>query len=299
MKLSILLIVILAITQGCGKKSNDRDANVDSMNIDANEVVIESGLSVISGSLDEQSNSSFAFRSEKVNSIWATLLLDKAYAASCSRAFLQACNSGVKEIEYSDCSTPSELREMTGSVKLTYSNSSCTLNTVGESVIRTYNTQIIGPRGGTVTNSSDSGQDYRLGNAYGGGAKILKTATGHTLEVMGKHKTLEINGRELFNISIKTLQTLEVTGGLTRGARKVSNGQLEINHNLAKFSTVMTAKDLQWSSSCCHPVSGSLSLSRSGSKTGSATVTFSADECGVASLEENGQTSKIELSYCE
>lgn len=287
--------VIIAITQGCSKKTND----TDSTSVNATEAVVESGVSVVSGSLDEQSNTSFALRSEKVNSVWATLLLDKAYAASCSRAFAQTCTNGIKEINYSSCTTPNGVRQMEGSVKLAFSNSSCLMSADGDSVVRTYNIQITGPRGGAVVNSSDSAQDYRLGSAYGGGSKIIKTASGHNLEILGKHKKMEKNGRELFNVSIRTLQPMQVTGGLSRGSRQVSNGQLEINHNLAKFTSVITASNLQWGNSCCHPVAGTLSIVHSGSKTGSSTVTFSADECGVASLEENGQISKIELSYCE
>ena len=291
----ITIGVIVAITQGCAKKSTDSDTT----SVSDTEAVVESGVSIVSGSLDEQSNASFAFRSEKVKSIWQTLLIDKAYAAGCSRAFLQTCTAGIREITYSNCSTPNSLKQMDGSVKLTYSNASCSMTTDGDSVVRTYSTTITGPRGGSISNSSDSAQDYRATGAYGGGSKVTKTAAGYNLDIFGKHVKMEKNGRELFNVSVKSLTSLQVTGGLTRALRKVSNGQLEINHNIAKFTSVITASNLQWSATCCHPTSGTLSITHSGSKTGTATVTFSADECGVASLEENGQTSKIELSYCE
>lgn len=292
----ITIGVVLAVLQGCKKKEADTDAS----SVSSTEAVVESGVSVISGSLDEQSNSSFAYISVKPNEIWATLLLDKANAANCSRAFAQTCTSGVKEMDYSNCSLPSSVRQMSGKVTLTFSNSSCTMNTAGDYVVRTYNTEISGPRGGVIYNSSDSKEDYRTGssNTYGGGAKITKSASGHNMDILGKHKRMVKNGRELFNVSVRSLQSLEVTGGLTRAARKVSNGQLEINHNLAKFTSVITATDIKWGDCSCYPVSGSLSVTYSGSKTGSSKVTFSS-ECGVASLEENGQTSKIELSYCE
>ncbi len=296
MKLSklISIAVIFVIVQGCKNKSNDEDLS----SINEVEAVVESGMTAVSGSLDEQSNSSFAFQSVKANSIWSTLLIDKAQAAACSRAFLQSCSNGVKEIEYSNCSTLNGVRQMEGHVKLTFSNSSCAMSSNGDSVTRTYNTEISGPRGGVVSNSSDAAQDYRLGTAYGGGAKITKTSLGYNLDILGKHKRMDRNGRQLFNVSVRTLQTLEVTGGLSRAARRVSNGQLEVNHNLAKFSSVITANNIQWGDCSCYPVSGSLSIAFSGTKTGSATVTFT-NECGVASLQENGQTSKIELSYCE
>lgn len=293
----ITLAVVLAITQGCAKKAADSD---DTSSVNSTEAVIESGVSVISGSLDDQSNSSFAYMSVNSNSVWATLLLDKAFAASCSRAYAQTCNSGIREIDYSSCTLPSGVRTLSGKVNLAFSDSSCSMSTAGDYVVRTYNTEISGPRGGVVYNSSDSKADYRGGssNTYGGGAKITKSASGHNLDILGKHKSMIKKGRELFNVSVRTLSTLEVTGGLTRAARKVSNGQLEINHNIAKFTSVITATDIKWGDCGCYPVSGSLNVTFSGSKTGSSTVTFSS-ECGVASLEENGQTSKIEMSYCE
>ena len=289
----ITIAVIFAVTQGCKNKTADEDTT----SVNDTEAVVESAMTAVSGSLDEQSNSSFAFLSVKPNSIWATLLIDKAQAAACSRAYLQACSNGVKQIEYSECSTLNGVRQMSGNVKLAFSNASCTMNSNGDFVTRTYSTAITGPRGGVVSNSSDSASDYR-GTSYGGGAKVTKTAAGFNLDILGKHKRMDRNGRQLFNVSLRTLQSLEVTGGVTRAARHVSNGQLEVNHNLAKFSSVLTASNIAWGDCSCYPVSGSLSISFSGSKTGSATVTFT-NECGVASLQENGQTSKIELSYCE
>tara|TARA_B110001454_G_C12723312_1_gene436619 strand:+ start:36131 stop:37018 length:888 start_codon:yes stop_codon:yes gene_type:complete len=289
----ITIAMIFAVAQGCKNKNADEDNS----SISETEAVVESGMTAVSGSMDEQSNSSFAFQSVKPNSIWSTLLIDRAQAATCSRAYLQSCSAGVKQIEYSDCSTLNGVRQMAGNVKLSFSNASCTLNSNGDYVTRTYSTAITGPRGGVVSNSSDSATDYR-GTSYGGGAKLTKTAAGYNLDILGKHKRMDRNGRQLFNVSVRTLQPLEVTGGLTRAARHVSNGQLEVNHNLAKFSSVITANDIAWGDCSCYPVSGSLSIAFSGSKTGSATVTFT-NECGVASLQENGQTSKIELSYCE
>lgn len=293
----ITLAVIVAITQGCAKKTEE---SADTSSVNEVEAVVESGVSVLSGSLDEQANNSFAFMSVKTNSIWNTLLIDKAFAASCSRAFAKTCVDGLKEIDYSNCTLPSGVRTMSGKVSLAFSDSGCSMVSTGNYVVRTYNTEISGPRGGVVYNSSDSKEDYRKGtsNTYGGGAKITKSASGHNLEILGKHKSFIKRGRELFNVSVRTLSPLVVTGGLARADRKVSNGQLEINHNIAQFTSVVTATDIKWGDCSCYPVSGSLSIAFSGKKTGSSTVTFSS-ECGVASLEENGQTSKIELSYCE
>lgn len=293
----LLILIVVTSLAACNKKTQ-----TDSDSVESTEAVVESGVSVLSGSLDDQtSNTSFAVnRSENTTNIWATLLVNKAHASSCSRAFLQSCQSGVKTVDYSGCSTLGGRVNMSGSVTLTYSNTSCLLSTAGDYVVRTYDFSVSGPRGGSIATTSDVKEDYRLGsaNTYGGGAKLTKTSAGYNLEILGKHSSLAKNGVDLYNVSVRTLQPLQVTGGFERSLRHVSNGQLEINHNIAKFTTVMSASNLQWSASCCHPTSGTLSVTRSGSIQGTATVTFT-DECGVASLEENGQVRKIELSYCE
>jgi hypothetical protein len=156
---------------------------------------------------------------------------------------------------------------------------------------------IVGPRGGTVTNASSTSSDY-TGASYGGGGRLTKTASGYDLDILGKHKSLTYNSKSIFNISIRTLSTMQVTGGLSRSSRTLNGGQLQINHNLAKFTATIVPTNLQYSNTCCHPISGSLALTYSGSKTGSATITFSSG-CGVASKTENGQSSQVELSYCE
>jgi hypothetical protein len=118
------------------------------------------------------------------------------------------------------------------------------------------------------------------------------------MDLHGKHHSfVGRRGREVYNVSLRTLQPIVITGGLSRANRLVNSGQIEVNHNLAKFTALITPSNIQWSSDCCHPVSGSLSVTYSGSKTGTSTVTFQG--CGSAQVNDNGQSEDIELSYCE
>jgi len=77
----------------------------------------------------------------------------------------------------------------------------------------------------------------------------------------------------------------------------MNGGSLEVNHNLAGFTAIFTPSNLQWSAGCCHPVAGSLAVTYSGSKTGTATVSFNG--CGSATVNQDGQSQAVEFSYCE
>lgn len=290
-KLMVFSLMVLMCVS-CAKK------NETSSDVDPVEASVESGITMISGMADEQVGASLAYRAPETRpTVWASLLGSQAWAADCTRAYYSSCISGVKNANYNQCSISGTSRQLTGNVALTYSDMSCGLSSNGDTVTRTYSLKINGPRGGEVEHSSDSQTDYRNGSAYGGGGRLTKTSTGWQLDILGRHTTLKFSGRELFDVSIRTLSPLSVSGGLNRASRVVQGGQLEVNHNIAKFTTTITPSNLQWSAACCHPTSGSLSMSFSGTKTGSASVTFNG--CGSATVDQGGQTSTIQLSYCE
>lgn len=297
MKLSNLLLVILVGSviglTGCGKK----DLSASSVSSPAADA-LEAGITSVSGIADDQNGSTFAMQT-KINDRYeflASAFFPKAYALGCSRAVTQACSSGVRTITYADCEMGARVFSLSGSVTLTYSSNSCAMISTGDSVTRTYDYTISGPHGGSLTMSSANHFDYR-GNTIGGGGKLTRTSSGYDLDILGKHKVLKKNGSSLADITVRTIQPLEVTGGLARAGRQVNNGILEVNHNLSKFTARYTASNLVWSAQCCHPTSGTMSVTYTGSLTGSATVTF--DGCGTATLEKDGTQTNIDLSYCE
>ncbi len=300
MKSSTLKITVLSLMlalAACGKRNQTDDNSAQSLSVDPVEASVESGLTMISGMADEQAGSSYAqMTSQQKGSVWQMLLGPQALADACTRAYFQTCNSGVKEANYNACLVSGTSRSITGSVDLSYSHTSCTLSTNGDSVTRTYDLEISGPRGGVVSHQSAVASDYR-GSSYGGGGRITKTNAGWDLEVLGRHSQMQYRSREVFNVSTRTLSAMQITGSLSRSGRTVTGGQLEVNHNLSKFTSVIVPSNLQWTNSCCHPTSGSLSVTYSGSKSGSATVTFQG--CGSATVDQGGQQQQIELSYCE
>lgn len=290
MKKLTFALILVAISTSCAKKLTEESDLV----VSTTTAEVESGSTAISSLLDEQAGSNYAMATPASQSIFE-FVVPKSYASDCMRPYFSVCNSGLKSANYSSCEVGAFT--LSGSAELQYSQSACTMNSDGDSVTRTYNLQRVGPRGGTLTVSSDSKADYRGGSAYGGGGRLTKTVTGFNLDVLGKHKSLTFRDRPVYDISIKTISPLQITGGLARANRTIQSGQLEVNHNRAGQTAVWTYNNVQFSSLCCHPVSGTIDMTWSGAKTGSAQMTFQG--CGLAQVTEGGQSTQVEMSYCE
>lgn len=259
---------------------------------------VEDAVTTLGAVMDDQEGEAYATQMNKsYPEMIEEILFPKAYAANCVRPVNMACNSGVKTSTFSDCSIFGGLALATGTISLDYSQNDCSMAADGDSVNRTYRYEIVGPRGGQLEVSSADNDDYS-GDTIGGGATLTNTVSGWELDILGKHKVFTRNGRERMNKSIKTLAPLEISGGIRRANRRVNNGQLQVSHNLAEFKAIYTAQDLRYSSSCCHPVSGSMSVEYTGSISGTATVEFNS--CGSATLTNaNGETSDVRFTYCE
>lgn len=290
----LILILALAGLTACGAKKEETDSSIDEV-----EASVESGITTISGMGDEPSGASFA-DNRKTATTYAyqlkNLLLPEAWAAACSRASGNPCVSGVKSETYSQCQLPNSGRAMNGQVTLTYSDAACSLSNTGDQIERTYDLTVSGPYGGSLNISSAAHADYR-GQSFGGGGRLTKTALGWDLEVLGKRKVLTRRERTLFDVQTRTTQPLQVTGSLSRASRTVTGGSYEVVHNRARFTANYVPTNLQWTSLCCHPVSGSLAVTYSGSVNGSASVTFNG--CGTATFIKDGLSRQITLNYCE
>lgn len=287
MKKSFLIITIPFLVN-CGREV------VTSVEVDETAITVESATSLLSGLADDQSGDSYAEFKRAPSPL--QLIIEQAWAASCVRPIYSSCSSSIRTQTFSSCEVGSTALKMSGQVSLVYSNSMCSLATQGSTVTRSYDVTFSGVRGGSLSISSQSKADYK-GNSYGGGGRITTQSNGWTIEILGKHKTLTMGGMDVADVSIRTLAPINITGSLSRVSRVVNSGQIEVNYNRAESTALLVPTNLQWSSSCCHPVSGTMSLSWSGSRQGTSSITFSG--CGQASVNENGQVRYIELSYCE
>ena len=287
---SLLLVAIIAT--GCGLRDNTDTAADEELTAS-----VEDAVTTMSAIMDDQEGESYSVNSQKsYHEMIEEILLPKAYAAGCIRPAIKVCDNGVKTSTFSDCSGYRGLVTASGEITLNFSENDCSMDTAGDNVNRTYSYTFDLPRGGQLEVSSADGEDYS-GDVIGGGALLTKTVGGFELDILGKHKVYTRNDRVRLNRSVKTLQPLQIIGGLRRSVRRVTDGQVQVSHNLAEFKAVYTADSLEWSSSCCHPVSGTLSVDYTGSREGSGTVTFGS--CGTATLDKDGETHEIQFSYCE
>ncbi|MFN8846796.1 MAG: hypothetical protein ACK5W9_08095 [Bdellovibrionales bacterium] len=283
------ILALIPLLTNCGQKKTSLEE------LDMTTVTVESATSLLSGLADDQSGDTYAlYQSEPLNKI--NLILNQAWASSCVRPIYSSCSNSARSQTYSSCQVGSTSLTMSGTASLSYSNSMCSLASLGSSVTRAYNVTFSGVRGGSLNISSQSATDYK-GNSYGGGGRLTTQSGGWTAEILGKHKALSIKGVTVAQVSLRTLSPVNITGSLSRVSRVVNGGQIEVNYNRAQATAVIVPSNLQWSNTCCHPTSGTLAATWSGSRTGSSSITFTS--CGQALVNENGQERNIELSYCE
>lgn len=295
----LFLAITTALVTGC--RQEEQSAVVAN---DSQTDVVESAVTMIAGQADDAAGSSFAMQTKSDAYKYAfveKLLLGSAHAANCGRAYDQVCDNatGVKTVTYSSCAIAARGFTLSGNITLTYSNNSCSLG-VGENVTRTYNHTVSGPRGGAIQTTSALRADYR-GTQIGGGGRLSHTgASDWTVELLGKHKIGTRNGNTLFDVSARTTTPIAITNSLTRSGRTISSGVVEVNHNVAGFTATLAAnasQPLVWTALCCHPVSGRLDATYTGSVTGTSSITFNG--CGSLELSKDGTTRTLSLGYCE
>lgn len=288
---------VAALAAGCAKE----DSSSSDTTVSTTESLAEAVTQAVAGESDAQSGSSFAqLRTEKTDkwSNLAALLSPRAEAASCARAVAQSCVSGVRSISQTRCDISGSNLTISGDVTLTYSQSACTMASDADTVTRTYDYTVNGPRGGSIRNFSSNRTNAMLGATIGGGGRLTKTSAGFDLDILGKHKVgTSARGRTLFDVSIKTASPVAITGGLARSGRVLNGGQIDVYHNVAGVKASFVPTNVQYSNTCCHPISGSWAVTYTGNLTGSATLTFSG--CGNATLTQGGSTEPVTLSYCE
>lgn len=207
-----LVIGLTVFVSSCNKE----DETVDASLVDT----LESAVASLSGVIDDENGGSFAAREKTrmdhfVQSFSAGLL-PSAIASICGRVISSNCSSGVKTVNYSGCSIAGSVYSLTGGVTLTYSDASeCQNGAVGslssgESVTRTYDYIISGPRGGSLEVSSEARSNYQ-GTSITGGGQLTKTVSGWDVSVLGYHKILSnALGRTLFDHSVKSTSPVNV-----------------------------------------------------------------------------------------
>lgn len=105
------------------------------------------------------------------------------------------------------------------------------------------------------------------------------------LQLQGERSAVTPLGKPLFHHLFEGAANVSFNKGDADVApSRTISGQLTIQHLIAKFTAVITAKGLTKSADCCRPIAGSVSLVRTGSKEASHELEF-GPACGAVALD--------------
>lgn len=226
-----------------------------------------------------------------------------------------ACGASVSDtsvMNYSQCTfSGSSLTVWNGSQSVAFSPGCPSISLAGFAGTTLTRTFTAGTTEKTVlgisttidtANAPDSGWSATVGR----GEQAVFTGAGdgsRTLTILGLHlHAVTANGTTLFDHTISSTAVTVTGAGVLRTA---SNGTVTVQHNLAKYiAQAQITTPLSYSvASCCHPGSGVITSTLTGSVTGTETLTFtgaSTGTCGTATLQSSGSSSSssVVLSHC-
>ena len=206
-------------------------------------------------------------------------------SGACVLETFSACSNGDRNKMFDDCTFGAS--SLSGSVDLAFSQSDCSLMNVGDSVTRTANFTLTGASAASLTVSAPNG-----------GQTITKTADGWSYSVGGMERIgKDSKGTTQFDISTTTLSDISVTGN-RRDGRVMTGGQLQVKHNLAGYTAVLTPNNITWNATCNCAVSGSFAGTVTNEAGKSESFTVDITGCGKATVTTQSKTKDVTLDRC-
>jgi len=294
MKNISLIILIISLISSCTPIENV------ALSVDALENAQQVGD--VMASLDEasgQTNGSIASHSNSINKMYARYfpaskgeiifnqLNPSVEAASCSLLSFTTCASGEKVRNYNGCTIGSTT--LSGTTTLSWSNNTCTLTAISDTVTRVPNFTLTGRRSATLTVNKTGSYGQKL--------------TASSVNAPNSIFLFESDGiRRKFTAGSSTLfdQTTSVSPGITvtgnnRLSRTLSGGVVRVYNNLTGVTCTYSPTNITWGLSTCNcPTSGYWSGSCSNSKQ----LTLEITGCGTANYTEGGETSSVTFDRC-
>lgn len=171
----------------------------------------------------------------------------------------------------------------------------------GESVTRTSNGLVMnGVYGGKLYYSTNAHTTYDNTLIPGTGLAISRYGNTKSVQINGLHRQLaDVNESILADHSVMSIQPITMIGSRRSFNRTITGGTVRVYDNTNRYVADTQFNNLQWKmSGCCHPSSGSLTTTFSGSKNGSVTMTFQG--CGTGKVyDERGHSTTFALSECD
>jgi hypothetical protein len=213
---------------------------------------------------------------------------------SCAQLSAAICTpNSTKTVAYNGCVPQGSAALMFGWALLTYSAPMCT--TPADSVVAsTYDLLVVNALHFQLQITSNFQLDYR-GEILGGGEQVKVLANGIAYSTKGKQVSLKgPGGNVLYSHTLHSLADTVIT--TQTDTKTVESGQTEVIDNVLKFTATYTADHLQYSKTCCHPVSGSMAVEFKDAIAGKGSVEFTG--CGTAKLHAEGKAYDLTLRKC-
>lgn len=317
---AVFLLLPLALSSYSSCAPNDgqtmlgssSSSSSDSTELDA---TVESAVGAANSALnDVEKVSSYAFSAPSRGS-----LIESAYAAGCGTSRFSPAigtancagteNDRTVTASFAGCTAgPGNEVTLTGAVTLAF-DSAATCNTWisgsafpgSGSVTRTMSSFARQNASGIkVTTDSNTHVNY-LSESVGGGVVTTFGVSNRTIQISGLHRARTLaDGSAGFDHSVRTTEALLVSGTKAGGTRKIASGAVRVDHNKLNYSATTSFSNVTWSSTCCYPTGGTLTLLLSGSLSGAATANFNTGTCGrVSVIDVKGKASEAQLFSCE
>jgi hypothetical protein len=138
-----------------------------------------------------------------------------------------------------------------------------------------------------ITTFTDSSPNYNQ-VPIGGGVSVGFSGGTNAVSILGLKKTrVSPLKATLYEHSVHTTTAIDVTGTLAAGTRAIASGTVIVDHNIDQFTATGLINNLQWNSTCCLPISGTIDFTLTGKKTGTANINFNTGTCGEVTLTDN------------
>ncbi len=299
MKLAYQLTLLLAAVAGCAKSSSDTSSS------DVSDA-IESQISTLNGATSDvnagNTSTAIAYMSPAEQKLldrqsfgqrigeYAGRLLDSSLHAtsvsvSCSSggftdtpstSFSGNSGSVLVTRQWSNCTGDLGAFKRNGTVYLQFSGLQGTTPYVqnGATLVRaTSSLTMTRTRTGNYVDISGNDTANQASGANGNQKFTWTGNTAYTLAINETRTGKMPSGSTLFRHVVTTPTPLAVSFSNT--TRTIQSGSVKIAHTLANFDVTTTFSNAVWNTSSCQPVSGSATVTVSGSITGTGTLSFS------------------------
>lgn len=288
MKNIIVLLSSVLTLASCGKSGETAQTNTGlTISIDTNEEQAQN-IGDVMASIDEAGGSTGTLGfSEPASTLVSTPI--SMSAVSCLGYGFGTCSANSMTRNFNGCTVGSSYT-LTGTVGLTWTGGSanCTLGAAGDSIKRSPNFTITGPRGGTLA-VTKTGTNGHVLTWTGGSAGASRT---FSFTNDGINRKITYNGTTYYNTTTTTTSPITVIGD-SRSNRTMSGGTLRLTNHLTGTTCDISPSNVDWSAGCACATSGTWSGS-----CGGTTFSVAITGCGTGTLTYGSSSQSITFDRC-